>query len=624
MGRSDIDYDAIDRAIARSENRAHLEESPIGFESHAFAEPSPPHRAGNAHRPELIENAAGFLRRLAAAVETRDMEEYRRKLAGLENELTRQSGLQLLQDSFAEVYNHIVAVFNAVNGLMDASVPSTERYKRADKVAASHTTVNDLFFPSEYYAQVFHSDARRVTAAIKARKGLELRANLTQDILRAVGDGDKLAIEKAAEAARTMNMAMEMRAGMTACALITEQHKAHAMAEESRRELDKVQSKLREMEAAESEKRMKLQSELEKLRHKLGSESDQLEQARRRVKELEGLLKNQKKDMLEVEAVAQERIANTMQEAEEALEEENRSRVQNATEWANREQQAKQLATKRLFEVDGERREMVQLMVAEREARRVVEQKLQRMRTDCETSSDKVELLERDALRKDKEMQELGKQLAAAREAQSALQRTVVANEEKRNLLDDDLRVERKWRERLDSELAEAMRLSDGGEETGSKRDMLQRLIERHSEGERAAAQRANDAERKLAEAVHDKATVDQELKIQQQAWEEVMEEHVRLQMIISQLRAELEASQTPDGARQMVVDKLALEKKVASLEALLRARGDGLNVRVPSASPNQLQSGDVEAAISEINDEIMTLRLPRIPSANGKSSHRN
>ena len=46
------------------------------------------------------------------------MEEYRRKLANLESELTRQAaGLQGLQDSCSEVYNHIVAVFNAVGGV---------------------------------------------------------------------------------------------------------------------------------------------------------------------------------------------------------------------------------------------------------------------------------------------------------------------------------------------------------------------------------------------------------------------------------------------------------------------------------------------------------------------------
>ena len=44
------------------------------------------------------------------------MDEYRRKLGNLENELTRQAaGLQGLQDSCSEVYNHIVAVFNAVH-----------------------------------------------------------------------------------------------------------------------------------------------------------------------------------------------------------------------------------------------------------------------------------------------------------------------------------------------------------------------------------------------------------------------------------------------------------------------------------------------------------------------------
>eukprot|EP00656_Telonema_subtile_P052667 TRINITY_DN7400_c0_g1_i7.p1 TRINITY_DN7400_c0_g1~~TRINITY_DN7400_c0_g1_i7.p1 ORF type:complete len:513 (+),score=178.52 TRINITY_DN7400_c0_g1_i7:133-1671(+) len=505
---------------------------------------------------------------------------------------------------------------------MDVTVPSTERYRRADKVAASHTQVNDLFFPSEYYAQVFHSDARRVCTAVNARKVLELRADLTMDILRAVGDGEKQAIEKAAEAARVMNMAMEMRAAMTVSSLLSEGQKAHAVAEQSRRELQLVQTKLRELEASEGERRSQLQAQHEKLKHKLSSETANVERATRRITELEGHLRQQRDDLKEVEASAQERIASTMVEAEEALEDEHRSRVQSATEWANREQQAKQLATKRLFEVDGERREMVQLMVAEREARRVVEQKLQRMRGDSEVSGDKVEELERHKLRRDKEFIELSKQLAESREVQSALQRTIVTNEEKRNQLDDDLRVERKWRERLDSELAEAMRLGDGGEEDNAgKRDMLQRLIERHAEGERASSKRANEAERKLAEATHEKAAVDQELKIQQQAWEEVMEEHVRLQMTISQLRAELDAAQTPEGARQMVAQKLALEKKVVALEARLRATDGGLKVRVPTPSQRGIPNtssygGEVEAAISEINDEIMTLRLPRIPSA--------
>merc|ERR1712164_132305 len=95
---------------------------------------------------------------------------------------------------------------------MDPSLTSTERYQRAETVAASHTQVNPIFFPSEYYAQVFHSDARRVCAAIKTRKSMELRFNLTMDILRALGDLNKEEIEKTAEAARTMNMAMEMRA----------------------------------------------------------------------------------------------------------------------------------------------------------------------------------------------------------------------------------------------------------------------------------------------------------------------------------------------------------------------------------------------------------------------------
>eukprot|EP00658_Telonema_sp_P-2_P013217 TRINITY_DN15002_c0_g1_i4.p1 TRINITY_DN15002_c0_g1~~TRINITY_DN15002_c0_g1_i4.p1 ORF type:complete len:530 (+),score=198.98 TRINITY_DN15002_c0_g1_i4:21-1610(+) len=486
----------------------------------------------------------------------RDAQESR----GLGDVYKRQGGLKGLQDSCAEVYNHIVAVFNAVNGLMDPSVNSAERYKRAEKIAASHTQVNDLFFPSEYYAQIFHSDARRLSAAIKNRKAMELRYNLTMDILRAIGDSNKPEVLKAAEAARTMNMAMEMRAAHSVAGMMDEMREAKAASEQHRRECEQSQRTLREAESAARDEKSKLVSEVERLKNKLGGETAELARSRKRITGLEAEINELHNRLKDAEVEAHERVARTMEEAEEALQEEHQGRVQNATEWANREQDAKQLATKRLFEVDSERREMVQLMVAEREARRVVEQKLQRIRTESEAQADRVEELERAAGKQDGATKDLVRQLEDAREASSKLQQTIVAIEAKRNQLDDDLRVERKWRERLDSELAEAMRLGEG-EDVESRKDVLQRLIERHAEGERAACKRADEAERRLSQVTHDKAAVDQELKIQQQAWEEVMEEHVRLQMTISQLKSELDAGQMPEGAKELVSDRCILQK---------------------------------------------------------------
>ena len=139
--------------------------------------------------------------------------------------------------------------------------------------------MNDIFFPSGYYAALFHDQAARVSSAIQARQvagahtsalstvqGLERRFNLTMDLLKALGERDKGAIEMATEGARSMNLAMEMHAAMSASALMNEHTKAEAAVRAMQQEAERREQAVKTGSERDAKAREQLRAELEQSR----------------------------------------------------------------------------------------------------------------------------------------------------------------------------------------------------------------------------------------------------------------------------------------------------------------------------------------------------------------------
>ena len=127
-------------------------------------------------------------------------------------DLARSTTLKGLEESYPDVFTYLETLVRVVKALSDTSIPSEERYQRAEAVAGAHTNVKDRHFPSEYYSTVFHADARRVRAALKARKLADAKQDAVTDVLAAIGAGELGPLEKVAQAASQLSLTLELRA----------------------------------------------------------------------------------------------------------------------------------------------------------------------------------------------------------------------------------------------------------------------------------------------------------------------------------------------------------------------------------------------------------------------------
>lgn len=495
-------------------------------------------------------------------------------------DLARSSTLKGLEESYLDVFNHLETLVRVVKALSDTSIPSEDRYQRAEAVAGAHTTVKDRHFPSEYYSTVFHADARRVRAALKARKLADAKQDAVTDVLVAIGAGELGPLEKVAQAAGQLSLRLELRAAEAHMSLMQSLRQAREDFKQLRADGEGMQrqvghEKELKMQAAEvaAARQHQLEKEVSELKFRRDASESAEEELKRHIEELKEKVERQKKKLKDIDATVREEVEAKLQADLERMESQHQDRIRAATEWANREQDTKSILHERLSKIDREKKATQVALEEERALRRRAEMGVHSLSEELERERERLTEIDRTLTKERATGEEERTKLARVEEQATDLQAALLELQSSKSASDKDLRSERDLRERLAKEMharLACMHEGEDPEEEGRHRvEALHAVVDEHVQARLQAERRATSLEHEAASVKGKQERLEREVSLQKAAWEEAMEEIVRLQGKISEQRSRISYLEGEAYRAQAVVgEKQDLELKLVRLEA--------------------------------------------------------